>query len=82
MEMTATALRKNLYASLDKVLEGEALTVVYKGVPLTITASRPTGWLSKLKKRSILIGNRDAEEIDRELLATMEKEWQEDWKNL
>lgn len=82
MEMTATQLRKNLFASLEKVIEGEDITIVYKGVPLTISAPPKTSKLARLKPQQVMIGDDDITETSRQLLVEMEKLWEEDWKDL
>ena len=81
MEIAASEFRKTLFASLEKAIKGEPLTVVYKGVRLTISPSNAPSKLSRLKRQHAIIGDPDALiHSDPEFLAEMEAELEKDWK--
>lgn len=58
--MKATNLRKNLYATLDKILEtGVPVEIDRKGRRLRIVADEPAGRLDRLIPHRIVVGNSD-----------------------
>ena len=79
MEMNATNLRKNLFSCLQKAADGEPVTVVYKGVRLTI--SRPSK-LAGMKRQRSWVGPGTWEDYKKEMRAEMEKAWEEDWNQI
>jgi hypothetical protein len=83
MKCTATQLRKELFTTLDKAAAGEPLEVVHKGTTFRIIPEHSGSKLSRLKKRDIfLVDPTSIVESDPELLAEMESEWEEDWKEI
>ena len=58
MTVNASTLRSNIYRLLDDVVEtGKPLTVVRKGVTLTISPVSPRGKLSRLAHRACIVGD-------------------------
>lgn len=91
MEVTISQFRKELFALAEAALRGEAVTITYKGRKLRL---RPEETKAK-KKGSILDritpmkmtadpepGDEDFRLTSARLLAEMEKEWEEDWKDI
>jgi hypothetical protein len=64
MTISASALRANLYKTLDQVIAtGESPTIVRKGVTLRIVATKPKNRLDAVKKRKKSIINGDPEDL-------------------
>jgi prevent-host-death family protein len=83
MKCTATQLRKELFTALDKAAAGEPLEVTHKGTTFRIVPEPAGSKLSLLKKRDIfLVDPMSIVESDPELLAEIEAEWEEDWKEI
>ncbi|HXP11598.1 MAG TPA: type II toxin-antitoxin system prevent-host-death family antitoxin [Acidobacteriaceae bacterium] len=83
MKCTATQLRKELFTALDKAATGEPLEVTHKGTTFRIVPEQSGSKLSRMKKRDLfLVDPASIVESDPELLAEMEAEWEEDWKDI
>jgi antitoxin (DNA-binding transcriptional repressor) of toxin-antitoxin stability system len=83
MKCTATQLRKELFTALDKAANGEPLEVTHKGTTFRIVPEPTGSKLSRLKKQDLfLVDPMSIVESDPELLAEMEAEWEEDWKDI
>jgi hypothetical protein len=83
MKMSATEFRKNLFSVLERVLEGEAAEVIYKGSSIKLTHPRSSSKLARAKRQHALIADPGAiVESDRDLLAKMETQWRKDWRKL
>ena len=74
MTVTPSALRQNIYSILDQVLAtGEPVEILRKGKKLRIVAEEKPSKLSRLKKRSCVIG--DPESI-------VHMDWYHEWSEL
>jgi hypothetical protein len=78
MKVTPTALRRDLYALLDRVIEtGEPLEIERKGVPLKVEAKPVESRLERIRRmgiKDLWIGDpNDIFHID------MLEEWREEW---
>ena len=78
MKVTPTALRKDLYALLDRVIEtGEPLEIERKGVTLKVEAKPAEGRLERIRRmgiKGLWIGDRnDIFHMD------WLEEWREEW---
>lgn len=83
MKLTATEFRKNLFTVLERVLEGEAVEIGYKGSSIRVTSSSSKSKLARAKLRGALQCDPDSiVHSDKKLLAEMEAEWRKDWKKL
>ncbi|HEX3681530.1 MAG TPA: hypothetical protein VHU83_03235 [Bryobacteraceae bacterium] len=83
MKCTATQLRKTLFTALDKAATGEPLEVVYKGHTFRIVPEQSGSKLSRAKRQNtLLVPPESIADSDPELLAEMEAEWEEDWKEI
>ena len=83
MRMNATDFRKNLFAVLERALNGENVEVVYKGSSLRVSGAGSTSKLARAKRQDYLLCDPDSiVSSDKELLAGFEKEWEEEWKDL
>jgi prevent-host-death family protein len=72
MKITATSLRRNLYALLDKVINtGNPIEIERKGKIIRIISVKPKSKLSNLKRHDVIIGN--PEEI-------ISIDWSKEWK--
>lgn len=72
MSITASALRKNIYKLLDRVIEtGEPLEISRKGAFLQIIPSKKQKRTQTLKKRNVMKG--DPESI-------VHMDWYDEWK--
>jgi hypothetical protein len=83
MKYTATQFRKTLFTALDKAATGEPLEVVHKGNTFRIVPEPSGSKLSRLTRRhALLVPPESIADSDPELLAEMEAEWEEDWKEI
>jgi prevent-host-death family protein len=83
MRCTATQLRKELFTALDKAATGEPLEVTHKGTTFRIVPEQTGSKLSRMKRRhALLVPPESIIDSDPELLAEMEAEWEEDWKDI
>jgi antitoxin (DNA-binding transcriptional repressor) of toxin-antitoxin stability system len=60
MEMNATAFRKSLFQTLDRALEGEPVSVTYKGARLRLVPSKKTSKLARATKGDALMVDPDS----------------------
>jgi len=83
MTVTATEFRKNLFALLEHVVQGETIEVSYKGSSVRITPASSGSKLARAKRQKTLLCDPDAiVHSDRKLLAKMESAWSKDWGKL
>jgi antitoxin (DNA-binding transcriptional repressor) of toxin-antitoxin stability system len=76
MPVTATALRKSLFDSLDRALKGDPVTVTYKGAELQIVAQHSDSKLARAVRRNAIVGDPDdLIHSDRDLLNDLEQQW-------
>ena len=72
MKITATSLRRNLYALLDRVIEtGNPIEIERKGKIIRIISSEPKSKLSNLKRHDIINGRPD------DIISI---DWSKEWK--
>ncbi len=75
MAVSATQLRKDLFQTLDRALQGETIDVSYKGETILLKP-KSGARLSKLVRRDTLMVNPDViVESDRSLLGELEHKW-------
>jgi hypothetical protein len=78
--MTATELRKQLFATLDSAASGNPAEFEYKGKRMRIVADMGTSKLARLRPQSYTIDSeREMELATQELKDRMQSEWQEKW---
>lgn len=78
--MTATAFRKSLFTTLDSALQGQPVTVEYKGRKLRIVPEQPGTKLSRATPQGGFDGNEDQlEEAVRKASAERMTEWEAKW---
>jgi antitoxin (DNA-binding transcriptional repressor) of toxin-antitoxin stability system len=83
MQVNATEFRRNLFAVLERALEGETVEILYKGSAVRLVPSNSTSKLARAKRQNTLLCDPDSiVPSDRALSATMEAEWRKDWKKL
>lgn len=82
MKCTATQLRKNLFAALDKAADGEPIEITYKGSKFLLEADLRGSKLARLEPHPdfFLVDPESIIYTDPELMADMEAAWEEDWK--
>ena len=74
MKVTASGLRQNIYSILDQVLAtGEPVEIVRKGHKLRIVPEQKPSKLSRLKKRSCVVGDPDS---------IIHLDWSKEWSEL
>ena len=75
MAVSATQLRKDLFQTLDRALQGETIDVSYKGETILLKP-KSGARLAKLVRRDTLMVNPDLiVESDRSLLVELEHKW-------
>lgn len=80
MEVPITQFRKDIFALANRALEGETITVAYKGKRLRIVPEiDPKTRFDRLTPLQII--NPDFPDImdDAEMKAEMQAEWEKDW---
>lgn len=83
MELTATSFRKQLFQTLDQALQGEAVSITYRGQRLHLTPAATSSKLSRAVQRPIILVDPNAlVESDHELMQELEARWSEDDKAL
>ncbi len=83
MAVTATQMRKDLFQTLDKVVQGETVEVLYKGATITVTCQPSGSKLARAVPRPVLLVDPDTiVESDKELLDELEAKWREEAKDL
>ncbi|MBV9760231.1 MAG: hypothetical protein JO340_06695 [Acidobacteriaceae bacterium] len=83
VKCTATQLRKELFTTLDKAAAGEPLEVTHKGTIFRVVPEQAGSKLSRLTPRkTLLVSPESIADSDPELLAEMEAEWGQDWKEV
>jgi hypothetical protein len=81
--MNATDFRKNLFAVLERALNGENVEVVYKGSSLRVSGTGASSKLARAKRQDLFLCDPDSiVSSDKELVAEFEKEWDAEWKAL
>lgn len=83
VKITATEFRQKLFPSLDRVLHGGSVVVMYKGVAVKLSPETGNSKLGRLKKQDTILCDPDSLiHSDAEMLSGMENEWEQDWKQL
>jgi len=83
MEVPITQFRKDIFALANRALEGETITVAYKGKRLRIVPEvsqvNPATRFDRLTP--LHIANPELPNLeDVEMLPEMQKEWEKDWE--
>lgn len=83
MEVPITQFRRDLFAFANRVLEGETITVAYKGRRLRIvpepTEIDPASRFDKLTP--LKISNPELPNLENvDMLPEMQREWEKDWE--
>jgi antitoxin (DNA-binding transcriptional repressor) of toxin-antitoxin stability system len=83
VSVTATQLRKDLFQTLDKAVQGESVEVIYKGVTITLTAKGSGSKLARAVRRPTMLVSPDAMvESNADLMADLESKWAEEARDL
>jgi len=83
MEMNATQFRKSLFQTLERALEGEPVSVTYKGARLSVVPAKKTSKLARATKGDALMVDPDSiVGSDPELIRYLETKWAADGKKL
>lgn len=78
MGVTATELRKNLFATLESALSGENVEFTYKGTKFSLVPHKPVSRLALMEPFSFIAGTQQEVEAAAANL-WQEKEWLEKW---
>lgn len=81
MEVPITQFRKEMFALVNRALQGETISVVHKGQRFRIVPEiDPTTRFDRLTPLQII--NPDFPDImdDAEMKAEMQREWEKDWE--
>jgi antitoxin (DNA-binding transcriptional repressor) of toxin-antitoxin stability system len=82
MEVSITQFRRDLFALVNRALEGEEVWVAHRGRRFRIAPDRPSGSrLSRLTPLEVVDQNAPKQE-DRSLQEEMERAWTRDWDEL
>ena len=84
MKCTATQLRKNLFAALEKAADGEPIEITYKGQKFVLEADLRGSKLARLEPHPdfFLVDPDSIIYTDPKLMAEMQAAWEEDWKDI
>ena len=81
--MKATELRNSLFVTLERVVRGETVVVMYKGAPVKLTSVAASSKLARAKPQHALLCDPDAiVSSDPALQAEMESAWKKDWDEM
>ncbi|MEO7653824.1 MAG: hypothetical protein ABIZ80_25490 [Bryobacteraceae bacterium] len=81
--MKATELRNSLFPTLERVVRGETVIVLYKGAPVKLTSVTKSSKLARAKTQHALLCDPDAiVSSDAGLQSEMESAWQKDWNEM
>lgn len=83
MEVPITQFRRDIFALANRALEGETITVAYKGKLLSVTAKPskidPATRFDRVTRLELSNPEfPDFENVD--MLPEMQREWEKDWK--
>ena len=86
MKVSITEFRKNLFKLVDKVIGGETVEMVHRGVTirLVIPESRSSR-LDRLTPRQITnprMTEKEQRAAEKQLQADIQAEWQKDWSEI
>lgn len=83
VELNATDFRKNLFQTLDRALQGEAVEIAYKGAKLRLAAPPDQSKLARaIRRHALLVDPQSIVESDAGLMADFEKGWKQDDESL
>ena len=81
MELNATEFRKSLFQTLERALEGEPVSVTYKGARLRLVPAKKVSKLSRAVKRDTLLVDPDSIiGPDPEMMRILEERWERNAK--
>jgi len=82
MQVTITQFRREIFELVGRAIEGESVSIVYKGTRLRIVPEFPAGdRLSRLTQLQVI--NPTSTEADELVMkAEMGKAWESDWSDL
>ncbi len=77
MPITATDFRKDLFQTLEQVVQGEKVEVTYKGYRILLVGEPLGTKLSRaVRREGLLVDPQSIVDSDPELLAELESRWQ------
>jgi prevent-host-death family protein len=85
MTVSISDFRKNLFKLVDRALEGDLIEIVHKGETIRLLTKPQVSKLDRLTPAQIFnpaISDEDHAQADREMLASMQTEWEKDWSGL
>lgn len=82
MQVSITKLRQDLFRLVERTLEGEPVTFTYKDVLFRILPDAKGSKLAKLTPQTVLAPKSEIDHASADLLAEMQKEWEQDWAEL
>jgi hypothetical protein len=79
MSFTATDFRKNMFETLERAVNGEAVEITWKGSSLRLTHQQGGSKLARAVHRPVLlVAPESIVEADTGLMAELEKQWSQD----
>jgi hypothetical protein len=82
MAVSITRFRKDIFSLTEAALKGNVVEFVHKGVTFRVVPDRPIDKLSNITPLKLINPDYNLESAATELLAEMEREWEEDWSQL
>ena len=75
MAVTATQLRKQLFRTLDRALQGETVEITYKGATILLKTTGASKLARAVRRPTILVNPDELVESDANLMTELEQKW-------
>ena len=75
MAVTATQLRKQLFRTLDRALQGETIEITYKGATILLKTTGASKLARAVRRPTILVNPDELVESDANLMTELEQKW-------
>ena len=77
MQMNATEFRRNMFQTLDRAIQGDAIEIGYKGSVVKLVTVSSGSKLARLKRRdTILVDDETLIKPDPKVAEILERRWQ------
>ncbi len=75
MSVTATQLRKELFTTLDRAVQGETVEITYKGTTILLKTAGTSKLARAVRRPTILVNPDELVESNASLMAELEAKW-------
>ena len=78
MAVTATQLRKQLFRTLDRAVQGETVEIIYKGTTILLKTTGISRLTRAVRRPTILVNPDELVESDANLMTELKQKWAKD----